>query len=139
MSKEKKVIIIPCSGVGKSFGTVSRMAAYQVTEDDRPATTQLVPLALLVLGDEEARETVENNPVVVIDGCQLACAKKMVLESGGTVSKEMAVLDFYRQNRELKPQGISQLNEGGKKLASVIAAAVDLVVDELTEEGGKNG
>jgi uncharacterized metal-binding protein len=138
MSKEKKVIIIPCSGVGKSFGTVSRMAAYQVTEDDRPATTQLVPLALLVLGDEEARETVENNPVVVIDGCQLACAKKMVLESGGTVSKEMAVLDFYRQNRELKPQGISQLNEGGKKLASVIAEAVDLVVDELTEEGGEN-
>lgn len=138
MNETKKVVVIPCSGVGKSFGTVSRMAAYQVTEDDRPATTQLVPLALLVLGDEEARETVENNPVVVIDGCQLACAKKMVLESGGTVSKEMAVLDFYRQNRELKPQGISQLNDGGKKLASVIAEAVDLVVDELTEEGGEN-
>ena len=139
MSKEKKVIIIPCSGIGKSFGSVSRMAAFQVTEDDRPESTQLVPLALLVLGDEAARAALENNPVIVIDGCQLACAAKMVQESGGTVAKEMAVLDFYRQNRELRPQGISQLNEGGQKLAVVLAEAVDQVGDDLTTREVENG
>ena len=34
--QKRKVIIVPCSGIGKSYGTVSREAAYEVTEDSRP-------------------------------------------------------------------------------------------------------
>jgi hypothetical protein len=34
---EKRVIVIPCSGIGKAFGSVSREAAYVVTEELRPA------------------------------------------------------------------------------------------------------
>ena len=58
----QKVIIVPCSGIGKPYGTVSREAAYDVTEDLRPGQTQLVPLALLVLGDEESRSVVAEIP-----------------------------------------------------------------------------
>jgi len=138
MSEVKKVVIVPCSGIGKSFGTVSRVAAYQVTEDDRPENTQLIPLALLVMGDEKARQALENCPAVTIDGCQLACATKMVRESGGTVAQEVAVLEFYKKHRDLRPQGIAQLNEGGQKLAVVLAEEVDLIVDELTQGGKEN-
>jgi len=138
MSEPKKVIIVPCSGIGKSFGTVSRMAAYQVTEDDRPDKTQLIPLALLVLGDEEARAVLAENPAITIDGCQLACASKMVRESGGKVARELAVLDSYRRHRDLKPQGITELNEVGQKLAVVLAEEVDGMVDELVQEGTEN-
>jgi len=138
MSEPKKVIIVPCSGIGKSFGTVSRMAAYQVTEDDRPDKTQLIPLALLVLGDEEARAVLAENPAITIDGCQLACASKMVRESGGKVARELAVLDSYRRHRDLKPQGITELNEVGQKLAVVLAEEVDGMVDELLQEGTEN-
>ncbi len=48
----RKVVIVPCSGIGKTYGTVSREAAYEVTEDLRPQDTQLVALSMLVLGDE---------------------------------------------------------------------------------------
>ncbi|HEY5271390.1 MAG TPA: putative zinc-binding protein, partial [Anaerolineales bacterium] len=65
----QKVIIVPCSGIGKPYGSVSREAAYEVTEDLRPGQTQLVPLALLVLGDEESRSIVATCPAVTIDGC----------------------------------------------------------------------
>ncbi len=51
----QKVLIVPCSGIGKPYGTVSREAAYAVTEDLRPGQSRLIPLALLVLGDEESR------------------------------------------------------------------------------------
>ena len=95
MEKNKKVIIVPCSGIGKPYGTVSREAAYEVTEDLRPGQTQLVPLALLVLGDEESRAVVAQCPAITIDGCKLACAAKMVQQSGGTVTQEIAVLDVY--------------------------------------------
>ncbi len=53
MTEQHKVVIIPCSGIGKTYGTVSREAAYDVTEDIRPDQTQLVSLSLLVLGDED--------------------------------------------------------------------------------------
>jgi uncharacterized metal-binding protein len=138
MNKPKKVSIIPCSGIGKSYGTVSREAAYQVTEDDRPECSQLVPLSLLVLGDEEARAALAENPAITIDGCKLACATKMVQECGGNVAKNFAVLEVFRRYRDFKPQGISELNEGGKKLAEALAKEVDLVVDELLAKGGQD-
>ena len=136
----QKVIIVPCSGIGKPYGTVSREAAYDVTEDLRPGQTQLVPLALLVLGDEESRAVLAECPAVTIDGCKLACAAKMVQQSGGTIAQEFAVLDVYRRHKDLKPQGIAELNEGGLKLARVLAEEVVAVVDGLNTEKqeGKN-
>jgi uncharacterized metal-binding protein len=130
-SEELEVVIVPCSGIGKSYGTVSREAAYEVTEDLRPLSTGLVALSLLVLGDEDARVAVRAHPAVTIDGCKLACAAKMVQESGGHVAQGIAVLDVYRRNRELKPQGIAELNEGGRRLAHVLAEEIAAAVDDL--------
>lgn len=134
----RKIVIVPCSGIGKPYGTVSRVAAYQVVEDDRPEYTQLVPLALLVLGDADARVALSACPAVTIDGCKLACATKMVQECGGQVAQDFAVLDVYRRYREFKPQGIAELNEGGLKLAGALAKEVDAVVDTLLAAGGEN-
>ena len=137
MEENQKVLIVPCSGIGKPYGTVSREAAYVVTDELRPVQTQLVPLALLVLGDEESRAAVAGYPAITIDGCKLACAAKMVQQSGGTVIQEIAVLDAYRRHKDLKPLGIAILNEGGQKLARVLAEEVTSMVDGLIS--GKNG
>ena len=140
MEKTRKVIIVPCSGIGKPYGTVSRAAAYGVTEDARPGQTQLVPLALLVLGDEESRAVVAEYPAITIDGCKLACAAKMVQQSGGTIAQEIAVLDVYRHHKDLKPLGIAELNEGGQKLARVLAEEVTSMVDGIIsgKKAGEN-
>lgn len=135
MTDRRKVVIVPCSGIGKTYGTVSREAAYGVTEDARPANTQLVALSLLVLGDEAARAAVAGSPAITIDGCKLACATKMVQESGGTVAQEFAVLDVYRRYREFKPRGIAELNDGGQKLAQALVEEIAAVVDDLTSDG----
>lgn len=136
-----RVVIVPCSGIGKAYGTVSREAAYEVTDDLRPAETQLVALSKLVLGDETARLIVADNPVITIDGCKLACATKMVRESGGVIAQDFAVLDVYRRYKQFKPQGIVELNEGGELLAHALAEEIVGIVDNLSldSEGGKNG
>jgi len=141
MTHPQKVVIVPCSGIGKTYGTVSREAAYAVTEDVRPADTQLVALSLLVLGDEASRAIVAESPVITIDGCKLACATKMVKESGGTVAQDFAVLDVYRRYRQFKPQGIGELNEGGQQLAHALAEEIAGVVENITSngDGGRNG
>jgi uncharacterized metal-binding protein len=139
MKNGQKVVIVPCSGIGKTYGTVSREAAYDLVDDLRPDNTQLVALSLLVLGDEAARAAVAASPAVTIDGCKLACATKMVQESGGTVAQDFAVLDVYRRHRDLKPQGIAELNEGGQMLARALAEEVAGVVDGLTTPDGEGG
>ena len=136
MKQDKKVIIVPCSGIGKTYGTVSREAAYEVIQDLRPGEAQLVALSLLVLGDADARSAVGRSPAIAIDGCKLACASKMVEESGGHVAQEYAVLDIYRRYRHFKPRGIAELNEGGQRLAHALAEEVAASVDELLAEEG---
>ncbi len=139
--KNPQVVIVPCSGIGKTYGTVSREAAYEVVEDLRPDQAKLVALSMLVLGNEQARSAVTANPTVTIDGCKLACATKMVKESGGEVARDFAVLDVYRNHRQLKPLGIAVLSEGGQQLARVLAEEVASVVDEVVEpspEGDQN-
>ena len=139
-NSSRKVIIVPCSGIGKSYGTVSREAAYQITEEDRADQTMLIPLALLVMGDADSMRQVTEKQAITIDGCKLACATKMVQQSGGQVAKDFAVLDVFRRNRDFKPQGIGSLNEGGEKLADALAKEIDAVVDHLlsTEEGAED-
>lgn len=129
---KKKVMLVPCSGLGKSLGTVSREAAYEVLEDLRPDDTGLTPLSLLVLGDEETRAVLSDSLAVSIDGCKLACATKMVEESGGRVAREFAVLDAYRRHRQFRPKGIGELNDGGKKLAHALAQEIAEAVDRLS-------
>lgn len=122
-----RVVVIPCSGIGKSLGTVSREAAYELCENLRPATTDLVALSKLVLGDAEARERVRTNPAVTIDGCKQMCASKLVKHHGGIIAIEVAVFDAVRNHKNLKPKGIAELNPEGNELARVLA-------EELAEQ-----
>jgi uncharacterized metal-binding protein len=140
----KKIAIVPCSGIGKSYGSVSREAAYIVTEDLCQENSRLVALSRLVLGEEQARATLSVCPAVTIDGCKLACATKMVKESGGTVLQDFAVMDIFRRYRQFKPQGIAELNEGGQQLARVLAEEIAILITESaqadhSEQRGQNG
>ncbi len=126
--------VIPCSGIGKPFGTVSREAAYELCENLRPAETTLVALSKLVVGEQDAQSRVRRNPAVTIDGCKLMCASKLVKHSGATVALEVSVLDVFRRHKELKPEGIAELNELGKELARTIASEISSRLNEIPEE-----
>lgn len=134
----RTVCIVPCSGIGKTYGTVTREAAYLVTEDLRPATAKVVPLSLLVLGDEAAREAVQAAPALTLDGCKLACATNLVRQSGGVVAQDFVVLDTFRKNRTLKPAGIAELNDGGLALARALADEVAVAADAALAADGSS-
>ena len=139
MTGTQRVVIVPCSGIGKTYGTVSREAAYDLTQDIRPQATKLVALSLLVLGDEQVRADVAGCPAITIDGCKLACASKMVAQSGGRIAREVAVLDVYRQHRDLRPKGIAELNEAGRELAQILAVELAEFIDGLEGQEGEDG
>jgi uncharacterized metal-binding protein len=140
MSQRRIVAVIPCSGIGKALGTVSREAAYELCENLRPADTTLVALSKLVAGEQDAQSRVRTNPAVTIDGCKLMCASKLVKHNGGTVAREVSVLEVFRGHKGLKPDGIAELNEPGRELARAVAAEISGGLDEILEEpaGGQH-
>ena len=133
MSKDGKIFVIPCSGIGKAVGTVGRTAMYEVVEKLRPNKVTTVCLPLLTIGDKEVLNLVRNNPCISVDGCPFKCAYKNIEASEGKLAASFMVTDVLRENRELKPEGIIQLNQNGLKLASILAEKIAKKIDEIKQ------
>lgn len=133
--KNPTVVIVPCSGIGKSLGTVGRSATYKVIEQNGPTKTRTVCLALLTMGDKDALRLVRKNPCVAIDGCPAQCSKKNIEASKGVLAHNVIVTDVLRKNRGLKPEGVIELNDQGDKLAEIIAGLVSDKIDKILREG----
>lgn len=131
---KKPILILPCSGIGKSFGSIGRDATFRVCDELRPGKADTLCLSLLVMGDEEARKKVASSQVIVVDGCPLACSKNNVERSEGNVVAEFKVMELLRENRGLKPRLVTFLDEDGEKLSKVLAEKMAKKVDELLEE-----
>jgi len=133
LSDKGRVLVIPCSGVGKPLGSVAREAAYQVIEDLRPGMTDIVALSLLTMGDAEAQEKVRAHATITIDGCARACAYKNVQSIGVEPAADLQVVDTYREHRELKVPAVIDIGDTGRELARHLADKVVHEVDRIVE------
>ena len=130
-AKQSRIVVVPCSGIGKALGSVSREATYEVVENLRKGVTDTTCLALIVSGDEETLQLVKNNRCIAVDGCPLQCAAKNLKLAGGDLAASFRVVDTLRENRILKPKSVTFLDHDGQKLANVLAEQVAEKVDEL--------
>ena len=128
---EKSILIIPCSGIGKPFGTISRDATFRVVDNLRKEKTKTDCLSLLVTGDEEAIEQIQRSKCIAVDGCPLECARKNIEIAGGKIAAHFRVMDLLRENRTLKPRQITFLDEDGITLSKILAKKIAEKVDEL--------
>ncbi len=131
---QKKVVVIPCSGIGKALGSISREATYEVVESLRKGVTEITCLALVTSGDEETLQLVKTNKCITVDGCPLQCAEKNVKLAGGELAASFRVVDALKENRKLKPKSVTFLDHDGQELASLLGKQVAEKVDELLKE-----
>jgi uncharacterized metal-binding protein len=129
----ERVLVIPCSGIGKPFGSIGRDATLRVVDELRPETAETNCLSLLVMGDEEAVSQVRAGVCIAVDGCPLECARKNIEMAGGMVAAHMRVMDLLRENRGLRPREVTFLDEDGERLSAILAERIAAKVDELTE------
>jgi uncharacterized metal-binding protein len=126
-----RVLIIPCSGIGKAFGSVGREATYLVVEELRPDDTATVCLSLLTMGDEESQQRVREQPSIAIDGCPKACARVNIEHAGASPAAVFRVFDVFRAHKELRVHQVSDIGENGREMARILAQEVAASVDEL--------
>jgi len=120
----KSVLIIPCSGIGKVHGLLTREATYLVTDEIAPGQTDTMCLALLVKGDAEALEAVQSRHCITIDGCPKACAEKNVKVAGGNPATIVRVTEALKEHHGANPGSPTELTEEGWVIAREIAANV---------------
>jgi uncharacterized metal-binding protein len=123
-AKGKPVLVIPCSGIGKVHGLISREAAYLVTDELAPDRTDTLCLGLLVKRDEEALAAIRCQYCITIDGCPKACAEKNVQMAGGQVDGKVQVANEVKKHRGAKPGTATDLSEEGWNIAREVAKTV---------------
>ncbi|MBL7168494.1 putative zinc-binding protein [Candidatus Bathyarchaeota archaeon] len=128
---ERPILIIPCSGIGKPFGTIGRDATFRVVDELRKGRADTSCLSLLVMGDEEATEQIRESDCIAVDGCPLECARKNIEIAGGRIAAYFRVMDLLRDNRGLKPKQVTFLDDDGTRLAEMLAERIAVKVDEL--------
>lgn len=133
MTNDKKVLIIPCSGIGKPIGTVSRETTYEIIENLSKGKAETVCLALLTSQDKETMDKVKNNYVITLDGCAKHCAKKNTEQCGKIPDKSYMTLKFAAVNPDKKPQGIIDIGKSGNALVETIADTIVKDVNSLLE------
>ena len=124
MSVSDTILIIPCSGIGKAFGTISRDATYNVVEELRKGEIDTNCLSLLVADDEDARCSVKSHRCISVDGCPNGCAQKTLEASDAKLVASFRVVDILRENRKLKPNDVTVLDEVGRKLSGLLAEKI---------------
>ncbi len=133
MINDKKVLIIPCSGIGKPIGTVSRETTYEIIENLSKGKAETVCLALLTSQDKETMDKVKDNYVITLDGCAKHCAKKNTEQCGKIPDKNYMILKFAAANPDKKPLGIIEIGKSGNALVKTITDTIVKDVNSLLE------
>ncbi|MHA1674017.1 MAG: putative zinc-binding protein [Promethearchaeota archaeon] len=139
---ENKVYILPCSGIGKVFGSMGREAAYILVNELQKGKTELACLPLIVKGKVETIEELKRNQVITIDGCSLKCSLNDVTKAGIEVHYNYLSTDVIKENRGTRPEkSVYPMGENAKILSRKLAEKISVKVNELlklTQEGQEN-
>jgi uncharacterized metal-binding protein len=123
-SPRQTVLVIPCSGVGKVHGLISREVVYHVIERLLPHQADTVCLALLVTDDAESKQKVQETACITLDGCPKLCAFKNVELAGGRILQGVRVYDAMKRHRGANFGTPTALSDDGWEVVEELAAAV---------------
>lgn len=133
-----KIKVIPCSGIGKVFGLMTREATLQVTNNLVPDKSETVCLAHVVTGDESAIAKVNGCTCITIDGCPALCSFKSVEQAGGIIKANYRSVDEMRNHRGKNAGTATALTEDGWQIVDEFAEKIAAKVIELSKEEKDN-
>lgn len=128
---DKKVKVVPCSGIGKVYGLIAREAVLKTVIELCPEKSETVCLAYIVTGDKEVKEKMEGSDCITVDGCPKMCASKNVTIAGGIVIEEIKVLDTVKEHKGKKFGSPTMLDTDGDVVISEIAEKIAKKIIEV--------
>jgi len=133
-----KIKVIPCSGIGKALGLISRETVLQVTNNLSKDEAETVCLAHVVTGDKDAVDKVKNQICITVDGCPALCAAKSVEHAGGIIKAKYRVVDEMKKHRGKDAGTGTTLTDAGWQIVDEFAEEISKHVTQLSKEGSNH-
>ena len=123
-----KVMVVPCSGIGKVFGLMARGVDLEAGKEEN---AENICLAHIVTGDDEAVERVKDQPCIAIDGCGKKCAAKACEHAGGRIEESYLTMSVMKKHRGAMPGSGTTLSEEGWEMVDEMSETVKARIAEL--------
>lgn len=125
----KKYAILTCNGLDKSAGCVAREIALQIAEQ---TDSKIICPVLYQVADARYKQIAEENPLLVIDGCQTRCASKLAGDKGLKIAKKINIAEYAKTNKiEFSEQ--LRLDDIGINLAKTLTEEI-LKEEKISEK-----
>jgi glycine cleavage system H protein len=112
--------VLPCNGLDKSAGPLSREAALWLVEHD---AAELVCPVLLNNSPDRYAQVLGDLPLLVIDGCATQCATKLANRLGQKITRKLQVVEEAKQKGATLGKSLT-LGKDELSLAGMIAASI---------------
>jgi glycine cleavage system H protein len=120
--------ILPCNGLDKCAGVISREIAIKLCEDAK--NVMICPVFSRV-AEAKYSKIAEEHALLVIDGCQTRCASKLAAEKNLKISKKISVTEEAKTHHiELKSD--LSLLENENNLIEIILNGLNKTEDIVT-------
>ena len=121
--------ILPCNGLDKSAGAISRELAIKLCEN---AKNEIICPVFYRVSESKYNKIANEHPLLVIDGCQTRCASKLAAEKNLKVSRKLTITEEAKTyNVDLKSNLRLQDNENG--LIEIILNELNKAEDKITQ------
>ncbi|AIS53057.1 glycine cleavage system H protein GcvH [Thermoanaerobacter kivui] len=120
---DKKYVVLPCNGLDKCAGCVSREAALTLKEK---ISCEIICPVFYRVADARYNKLANENQLIIIDGCNTRCATKLASEKNLKVYKKVNVTEISQQNNITLSKDL-KIGENEKKI-------VEIIIKQLVEE-----
>lgn len=125
--------ILPCNGLDKCAGAISREIAVKLCESGE--NTIICPVFSKIAGAKYSK-IADDHPLLVIDGCATRCASKIAAEKNFKVFRKIAVTEEAK-NHHIELKDNLRLLEDDYSLVEMIVKGLsnaEDVTDKVSEE-----
>jgi len=125
----KQYAILPCNGLDKCAGCVTREVAIRLAEE---TVSDIICPVFYRVADARYNKLAQEKPLLVLDGCASRCASKLAAEKGLKISQKLNITE------EAKTAGVSigsslRLGEEERKLVGLLAERLAAETEAVAE------
>lgn len=121
--------ILPCNGLDKCAGVISREIAIKLCEN---AKNEIICPVYYRVAEAKYNKIASKHSVLVIDGCLTRCASKLAAEKNLKISRKVTIIEEAKNyNIELKSN--LRLLENENALIEIILNGLNNAEDKVTQ------
>ncbi|SKA81169.1 glycine cleavage system H protein [Caloramator quimbayensis] len=113
----KSYALLPCNGLDKCAGCISREVAIKVCEN---SDSEIICPVLYRVADARYNKIAQEKPLIVIDGCNTRCASRLASEKSLKIAQKINISDEAKANN-IELHNSLKLNDEDFKLVNIIA------------------